>query len=51
MPTIKRLPNCTITLYAGDHLPPHFHVRLLDGRETLVEIASLAVLTARIPRR
>lgn len=45
MPTIQRLPNCTITLYAGDHLPPHFHVRLQDGREALVEIANLVVLS------
>jgi hypothetical protein len=51
MPTIKRLPTCTITLYAGDHLPPHFHVRLQDGREALVEIANLSVLSGRIARR
>lgn len=51
MPTIKRLPTCTITLYARDHLPPHFHVRLQDGREALVEIANLSVLSGRISRR
>lgn len=51
MPTIQRLPNCTIALYAGDHLPPHFHVRLQDGREALVEIANLAVLSGRVSRR
>ncbi|SER36422.1 protein of unknown function [Azotobacter beijerinckii] len=51
MPTLKRLTNCSITLYAGDHLPPHFHVRLQDGREALVEIASLTVLSGRIARR
>ncbi|MFC0710336.1 DUF4160 domain-containing protein [Azorhizophilus paspali] len=51
MPTIKRLPTCTITLYAGDYLPPHFHVRMQDGRETLVEIATLSVLSGRIARR
>ena len=51
MPTIKRLPTCTITLYAGDHLPPHFHVRLQDGREALIEIASLSVLSGRVARR
>lgn len=51
MPTIKRLPTCTISLYAGDHLPPHFHVRMQDGREALVEIASLTVLSGRIARR
>jgi hypothetical protein len=51
MTTLKRLPTCTITLYAGDHLPPHFHVRMQDGREALVEIANLAVLSGRIARR
>jgi len=48
---MKRLPICTIALYAGDHLPPHFHVRLQDGREALIEIASLSVLSGRIARR
>ena len=51
MPTIKRLPACSITLYAGDHLPPHFHVRFQDGRAALVEIASLTVLSGRVSRR
>lgn len=51
MPTIKRLATCTITLYTGDHLPPHFHVRLQDGREALVDIANLSVLSGRIARR
>ncbi|WP_205755238.1 DUF4160 domain-containing protein [Azotobacter chroococcum] len=49
MPTLKRLTNCSITLYAGDHLPPHFHVRLQDGREALVEIASLTVRPGVLP--
>jgi len=51
MPTLARLRNGTITLYAKDHQPPHFHVRLNDGREALVEIASLAVVRGNIPRR
>jgi len=38
-------------MYAGDHLPPHFHIRLQDGREALVEIASLSVLYGRIAHR
>ena len=44
MPTLVRLPDCTLAMYAADHLPPHFHVRLNDGREALVEIAGLVVL-------
>lgn len=51
MPTIKRLSNCTINLYADDHLPPHFHVRIQDGREALIEIANLTVLSERIAKR
>ena len=51
MPTVQRLSSCTITLYAADHLPPHFHVRANDGREALVELSTLAVLAGRIPRR
>lgn len=51
MPTLARLPDCTITMYAADHLPPHFHVRRGDGREALVEIATLAVLSGRVTKR
>lgn len=38
-------------MYAADHLPPHFHVRLHDGREVLVEIATLDVLRGSVARR
>jgi hypothetical protein len=51
MPTVARLANCTLNMYAGDHLPPHFHVRLGDGREALVEIGSLGVLRGSITKR
>jgi hypothetical protein len=43
--------RCAITMYAADHLPPHFHVRANDGREALVEVHTLAVLAGRIPQR
>lgn len=42
MPTLARLPAC---------LPPHFHVRVNDGREALVEIATLTVLQGRLRPR
>jgi hypothetical protein len=29
MPTIRRFANCKISIYADDHLPPHFHI---EGR-------------------
>jgi hypothetical protein len=51
MPTLVRLAACTITMYAGDHLPPHFHVRMNDGREALVVIETLAVLSGSIRPR
>lgn len=51
MPTLARLSNCTVTMYAADHLPPHFHVRANDGREALVEVATLAVLAGRLTKR
>lgn len=51
MPTLARLSNCSITMYAADHLPSHFHVRSSDGREALVEIATLTLLSSRLARR
>ena len=48
MPTLARLRNCVITMYAADHQPPHFHIRMRDGREALVEIESLDVLMGTI---
>lgn len=51
MPTIVRLSSCTITMYAADHQPPHFHVRMRNGREALVEIRSLRVLSGSVRPR
>ncbi|MFM7658936.1 MAG: DUF4160 domain-containing protein, partial [Burkholderiaceae bacterium] len=31
-------------MYAGDHLLPHVHIQLRDGRECTVEIGSLKVV-------
>ncbi|MFA5682970.1 MAG: DUF4160 domain-containing protein [Lysobacteraceae bacterium] len=38
-------------MYAADHLPPHFHVRMRDGREALVEIDTLAILSSTLRSR
>lgn len=38
-------------MYAADHLPPHFHVRMQDGREALISIEDLSILSGRIARR
>ena len=43
MPTLKRFSNSCIVLYAGDHLLPHVHVKLKDGRDCAVDIDTLAV--------
>jgi uncharacterized protein (DUF849 family) len=51
MPTLARLANCAITMYAADHLPPHFHVRTKDGREALIIIENLTVLSGAIKHR
>ncbi|AJC45910.1 MULTISPECIES: DUF4160 domain-containing protein [Xanthomonas] len=51
MPTIVRFANSVVTMYAADHLPPHFHVRTRDGREALIVIDTLAVLSGRLSRR
>lgn len=51
MPTITRLTNCAITMYAADHQPPHFHVRMKDGREALIVIETLSVLSGSIKPR
>ena len=31
-------------MYAGDHLLPHAHIQLTDGRECTVEIVSLKIV-------
>lgn len=38
-------------MYAADHLPSHFHVRMHDEREALIGIADLSILSGRIARR
>ena len=35
-------------MYAGDHSPPHFHVRLSDGREALVIIESFGIISSSL---
>jgi hypothetical protein len=51
MPTIKKLSRSKICIYAGDHLPPHFHVLANDGRAVLVEISTLSVLAGSIDKK
>ena len=44
MPTLKRFANCRIEVRSRDHMPPHFHVVMSDGRSCVVEIDSLEVV-------
>ena len=41
---LARLPKPKISVYAGDHNPPHFHVLANDGSEALVHLASLRLM-------
>ena len=50
MPTLQRFAQCVIKVNVRDHLPPHFHVVMNDGRDALVEIDTLAVTGNRIRR-
>lgn len=50
MPTLIRLQKSKITMYAGDHNPPHFHVLGTDGTEAWVELASLQVIWGAVNR-
>lgn len=52
MPTIVRLTRCKICMYAGDHAPPHFHVRSLKGPAwtASVAIASFRILKGKGPK-
>jgi len=44
MPTLHRLSDCRVLMYLGDHPPPHVHGVLRDGRQTIIEIESMAVI-------
>ena len=48
MPTLYRTANWKITMYFGDHHPPHFHIVMKDGREALVGLDGLGVIEGAI---
>ncbi|HXT05551.1 MAG TPA: DUF4160 domain-containing protein [Roseiarcus sp.] len=50
MPTLARLGNIQIRIFAEDHVPPHFHVVTSDG-EVMVRIADLQVHEGSIDRK
>ena len=50
MPEICRFYGIVIRMYFDDHNPPHFHAEYA-GNEVRVDIASLAVISGRLPPR
>jgi hypothetical protein len=50
MPTLHRLPNCKIELRSRDHRPAHVHVLFSDGREALVYLDDLRIVSRQIIR-
>ena len=51
MPLLQRFLNCAIYINTRDHNPPHFHVRMSDGREAWVDIVTLEILHGSLLRR
>ena len=49
MPTLKRLANGKISIYANDHGEPHFHVETPEGRCS-VSIIRLVVIVGSVER-
>jgi hypothetical protein len=49
LPTIHRFAACKITIYADDHMPPHFHI---EGRgfRAIVEIETMTIRAGEIRR-
>ena len=50
MPTIGRLGNAKIVVYAADHNPPHFHL-LSAEYAAIVSIETLEITSGFVPRR
>jgi len=50
MPTVYVGNGWKITMYFGDHNPPHFHVVTADG-EAKIRISDLSLMRGRISAR
>jgi hypothetical protein len=50
MPEVSRFFGIVVTMYYGDHPPPHFHVRY-GSQKALIGIESLTVLRGRLSPR
>lgn len=50
MPTVAVLTNAKIAMYAGDHVPPHFHLRGPNSNAQ-IRLDTLTVLRGKADRR
>lgn len=50
MPVLCKFAFARVVMFAGDHLLPHVHIQLRDGRECTVELDSLSI-TGRVSER
>ncbi len=50
MPEVSRFFGIIIRMYFDDHPPPHFHA-IYGGREVLVGIEPIVILSGKLPRR
>ena len=50
MPEISRFFGIIITMYYGDHQPPHFHVRYGDSKAQIT-IETISILNGTLPPR
>ncbi|MBZ0202480.1 MAG: DUF4160 domain-containing protein [Ignavibacteria bacterium] len=50
MPQISRFFGIIISMYFGDHNPPHFHAKYGD-QEALISIDDLSIIEGRINKR
>jgi len=50
MPEISRFYGIVIKMYFDDHNPPHLHAQY-SGKEALIDIRTLAVISGRLPGR
>lgn len=43
MSTLQRFDHSRVVMYLDDHPPPHVHVKLRDGRDCTVNLASFRI--------
>jgi hypothetical protein len=51
MPTLLDRRSWKITMYFGDHNPPHFHIVTKTGQEAQIAIATLTVMAGEVDKR